>query len=147
MTKLKQHGCNGQKIIPISLPPVFDLPPAPLSGQVRVINGFGDPLEGVHVQKTSGGFATITNQNGVAQLEAMGNESFMFSHIGKETRTLAFNDISGGEVVLEDELNMLDEVVITAKKPKYQKVWLAAGAVALGLLLFRKKKEPKKVNL
>lgn len=140
---MKQFFCkqNIDTMNDISLPPAF------LGQEVRVIDQFGDPLVGVHIQNKNDGFATITNQNGIAQLEAFGNVVFTFSHIGKETRILSLSEIAGGEVVLVDAIDQLDEVIITTDKPKTNKIWWFAGAFALGYVLLRKKKEPKKVSL
>ncbi|WP_299431567.1 hypothetical protein [uncultured Aquimarina sp.] len=140
--KTKQFGCG--HIIDKNI----NRPAAPSQIEIRVVDGYGDPLQGVHIQGSVGNFATITNQNGIAHLEARPNDEFIFSHIGKETRILTFSELSHNkDIVLDDQIEPLDEVVIISK-PKVKKSsvgwWLAALGVAT-YFAFRKK--PKKVSL
>lgn len=121
------------------------MPPRPLQKQIRVVDEFGSPLVGVHVISDFGD-KTITNQNGIATVDSYPSSAISFSHLGKVKKSLIAMDIQG-DVVLEDDIEMLDEVVLIPK-PKANKsaMWLL-GVVLVGSYFVFKKKKPKKVNL
>lgn len=115
--------------------------------KVKVIDVQGNPLVGVHVFIIGKNASTITDQSGIAMVQHTGNENIMFSHLGKETRTININQINA-DIILQDSIEQLDDVIIVAKpKANNSALWLIGLTVGALLLFGKKKKEPKKVNL
>ncbi|GAA4274962.1 hypothetical protein U6A24_12620 [Aquimarina gracilis] len=115
--------------------------------RIIVLDVFGTPLEGVHVIGSV--HNTITDGKGEAIIQSHGSEEITFSHVGKVTEKIAFSQLSN-VVILKDAIEDLEEVIISAVKPKKDNLWIwILGLSAGGLYLWskNKKKQPRTVNL
>lgn len=85
-----------------------------LSVSGRVVDTNGDPIPGVNIVIEGTNFGTITNVDGIYNLEAPAEGSLVFSFIGFVSQTVPINGRPNIDVVLEQEILGLDEVVVTA---------------------------------
>ncbi|MBC9794547.1 carboxypeptidase-like regulatory domain-containing protein, partial [Sinomicrobium weinanense] len=79
-----------------------------------VIDEEGDPLPGVNVMIQGTTTGIVTDFDGIYTIEAVPGDVLVFNYIGRERRTIA---VTSGtrifNVVMEEDLAILDEVVIT----------------------------------
>jgi hypothetical protein len=90
------------------------------------------PVENVNVfYKNNTQIGTTTNADGKFSLQAVPNEDIVFSHVGFQNETYKASQIEAVEYMMP-ETNLLDEVVVFAKKKKN---WFIAGLLALGIIV------------
>lgn len=91
----------------------------------------GQPIESVNVfYKNNPTIGVITNSNGVFQLDATPDEQIVFSHVAFQNEVYKASQIEAQEYLIP-ETNMLDEVVVVAKKKKN---WILGALAAVGLI-------------
>ena len=90
-----------------------------LTGTVKDENG--EVLPGVNVLIKGTGLGTATLVDGTYSLTVTGKETLVFSYVGYETRELNVDNRTVLDVVLKQEIEDMDEVVITAIGIKQQK--------------------------
>lgn len=119
----------------------------------RVIDFTGEPLMGANMTylKSDGTrLGTATNENGEFFLEVDALQPITISYIGFTTKKALAKDINNTDVVLNENIEQLGEVVITAKKPVSRKkinnlktyaiIGVGASLLATVLLFFKYKK-------
>ena len=90
-----------------------------LTGTVKDENG--EVLPGVNVLIKGTGLGTATLVDGTYSVTVTGKETLVFSYVGYETRELNVDNRTVLDVVLKQEIEDMDEVVITAIGIKQQK--------------------------
>ncbi len=80
----------------------------------KVTDDTGISLPGVTVLEKGTNNGTVTNQDGVYQIEAAANSSLSFSFIGYTTKEVAVEQKNQINVILEESVRAIDEVVVTA---------------------------------
>ncbi len=70
------------------------------------------PLPGVNVKVSGTTTGTITDVNGNFELSAPGGSSLVFLFVGYKEQTVALNNRSEIEIILEEDLKLLGEVVV-----------------------------------
>ena len=74
----------------------------------------GEPLIGVNVLIKGTSRGTITDFEGTYQIDVAPGETLVFSSVGYETKEIAFTGQSTLDVTLLEDLESLDEVVVTS---------------------------------
>lgn len=98
----------------------------PGSKTIQVVDIAGNPLVGVHIQRTgiAPSSGTITNQNGYAILDGIGpEEQVVISHVGKRTIQRKFKDL-GSLITMNDEVMTNTDVdlgTVTTPRPEDKK--------------------------
>jgi TonB-linked SusC/RagA family outer membrane protein len=79
-----------------------------------VEDSFSDPLPGVTVQVVGRAGGVITDIDGRYQIETAPGEELRFQFVGLRTQTITVGNSDVINVVMEDDVEQLDDVVITA---------------------------------
>lgn len=74
----------------------------------------GDPIPGVTVQVVGVQGGVITDIDGQYTIEAAANNQLRFSFVGMKTVTLTVGDATTHNIVMAEDVEMLDEVTVTA---------------------------------
>jgi len=77
-------------------------------------NNSGATLPGVAVMEKGTANGTVTNRDGIYQIEAGLNSTLSFSFVGYSTKEVAVEGRNQLNVVLEESVQAIDEVVVTA---------------------------------
>lgn len=97
---------------PISQPDSKASDPHTTEGIVTDQNG--EPLVGVHVQVEGTSNGTMTDVDGHYRIVASEGQQLHFSFLGQKDMTLTVNKASNMDVRMEENLQQLDELVVTA---------------------------------
>ncbi len=84
----------------------------PITGTVT--DPQGDPLPGVTVQVVGRQGGVITDADGKYSIEAAPNEELRLQFVGMKTQTIAVGNATTLNVMLAEDIELLDEVTITA---------------------------------
>lgn len=105
-----------------------------------------EPLIGAHILNMETGKGTQSDASGDFNLEALGDQIVTISFVGMKSITLPASQITT-TVEMEEDIDLLDEVIITAKKSvkKYTGVWVAVGLVSL--FAYAKTSKPKRATV
>ena len=79
-----------------------------------VVDGFNDPLPGVTVQVLTRQGGVITDVDGAYSIQAATGEELRFQFLGMRTETVEVGTGSIYNIQLEEDVEMLDEVTVTA---------------------------------
>jgi len=107
----------------------------------KVIDSAGTLIPNVHI--TTGKEGTVSNFNGVYNLQANEYDTIKFSHIGMTTQTYKVNQVPKVVQLRDDGYNLAEVVLKAVKKPFYKTSGFKIGLAALflgGLLLSNPKK-------
>ena len=92
-----------------------------LMGQARTVTGTvtsaedGSPVPGVSVMVEGTSFGTITSAIGEYSIDlSEGNEVLIFSFVGMASQSITVNGRTIIDVILEPDVLLIDEVVVTA---------------------------------
>lgn len=83
-----------------------------ITGKIIDSDGLGIP--GVNVLIKGTGAGTITNYDGNYQLQAQNGQTLIFSFIGNTTQEVVFSGQSIINIILEEAIQNVDEIVVTA---------------------------------
>ncbi len=83
-----------------------------VSGEVKGQDGL--PVPGVNVVVKGTTVGTITNIDGVYNIKTSGNATLVFSFLGYATQEIPVNNQERIDVILSDDVQKVDEVMITA---------------------------------
>lgn len=78
----------------------------------KVTNEAGSPLPGVTVTTTEGGSGTVTDANGVYNLQVQLQKTLVFSYVGYTTSEIPINNRSVVNVILKATVSSLDQLVV-----------------------------------
>ncbi|WP_281990508.1 hypothetical protein [Aquimarina aggregata] len=107
---------------------------------VTVLDEKGQPLPGVHVIGTKN---TITDAKGQVLISTDGVTPITFTHVGKVTEKIPFNQLPT-TLVLMDVVESLGDVIINVAK-KESNLWIWMSAVGYSAVLIANAQEkPKK---
>ncbi|WP_353135550.1 TonB-dependent receptor [Pseudopedobacter sp.] len=73
----------------------------------------GNPLPGVIIQVKGSSLSTVTNENGIYNLNLpVGNEVLVFNYLGFKKKEVSAAGQSNLNIILEEDISKLDEVVV-----------------------------------
>lgn len=102
-----------------------------VSGTVTDIKG--EPIAFVNVLVKSSTIGTVTNEFGEYQIMAKGNATLIFNSLGFKQKEVAINNKSIIDVVLEDDVEALDEVVVSAGYNAIERKHLASSIAVMDM--------------
>ncbi|QNL49142.1 TonB-dependent receptor [Olivibacter sp. SDN3] len=100
-----------------------------ITGTVRDDSDPPAPIPGVSIQLKGANRATVTNENGTFSLPAKVGDVLVFTSVGYVTREFTVGDQSPVSITLNQDLNTLEEVVLTGYSTQARKD--ITGAVAI----------------
>ena len=107
----------------------------------KVIDSAGTLIPNVHI--ATGNKGTVSNFNGVYQMQVNEDDTLKFTHIGMATKTYKATQVPEVVQLRDDGYNLSEVVLKAVKKPFYKTTGFKIGLAALflgGLLLGNPKK-------
>ena len=99
----------------------------------RVIDSYGNPIEGVSVKIKSSLVGTSTNKDGLFQLNATEEGVLLFSAVGYLEREIAFDNAAIGDVILQSTEADVEEVVVLGFGQSQKKIAQTGSIASIGL--------------
>ncbi|QYA25469.1 SusC/RagA family TonB-linked outer membrane protein [Gramella sp. MT6] len=106
----------------------------------------GEPLFGVNVLIKGTNRGTITNSDGTYQIDVAPGEVLVFSSVGFETKEISYTGQSTLDVTLVEDLESLDEVVVTSFGIEQEKKSLGYAVQEIGSEEITKTKQQNLVS-
>jgi len=99
-----------KSVVPVSMS--LETQQGTVSIKGRVTDAQGEPVVGASVLVKGTSYGTVTNVNGIYQIENVKvGQTLLFSFIGMTPQTITISSVSSIDVVLKEESTMLTEVV------------------------------------
>ena len=127
----------------VSLEPIVNDAQVLIQGIVKDASGY--PIPNAHIWSVDKTKGTATDEKGRFSIWISLSERIQVTHLGYKSRSIFPKITSINQIVLEEDLEQLDEVVLTASKKKSY-WWLVAIAATVGVVVYKNKNEKKGLN-